>query len=182
MLGAALDPARHPFSRDVAWYGITRWRELIAGLFDPPDARDALNQIATVEISAVSDAADGIPRAAAWLAAWLAGQLGWERSKRESPGPGRVEATFRGPSGEVAVTIATTADASSTIGRLAGVAIAAKGPGGPWQFRLDRPDREGAEVRIVEARPGQAECDRTLSAPEPDDAGRLAAAPRIDEG
>src|SRR4051794_20017892 len=29
-----LDPATNPFARDTAWFGITRWRELVAQFFD----------------------------------------------------------------------------------------------------------------------------------------------------
>ena len=172
-LGAALDPARHPFARDVAWYGITRWRELIAGLFDPPDARRALGAIASVEVLAHSSNVDCTPRPAAWLAAWLAGQLGWTPLRRETPEPGRIEASFQGPSGEVAVRIVTAAGPPDAMDGLSGVSGLAAGP---WSFRLDRPDLAGAEVKIALAKPGQERSSRTVHSPEPDDAGRLAAA------
>ncbi len=42
---------------------------------------------------------------AAWLAAWLAGQLGWTPESIARPGPGHRIATFRGPTGEVEVTM-----------------------------------------------------------------------------
>ncbi len=35
-LRLGLDPSVCPFSRDAAWFGLTRWRELIAQFFDPP--------------------------------------------------------------------------------------------------------------------------------------------------
>jgi len=172
----ALDPEKYPFARDVAWYGITRWRELVAGLFDPPETREALGRIATVEVRAVAPTADHPARAAAWLAAWLAGQLGWDRPRRVSGGAGQVAATFRGPAGDVAVRLVTTADPRATIAHLTGVSLTCRGTDGDHRFQVDRPDPSGAEVRIEESRPGQPDQSRTLAAPEPDAAGRLAAA------
>ncbi len=172
----ALDPEKHPFARDVAWYGITRWRELVAGLFDPSEAREALGRIATVEVRALATTASSPPRVAAWLAAWLAGQLGWERLRRVANAPGQVEATFRGPNGDVAVRIVTTDDPSATIARLSGVSLTALGHGGAHRFQIDRPDASGVEVRIEETCPGQPTQSRTLAVPEPDAAGRVAAA------
>ena len=102
-----LDPAVCRFSRDTAWFGLTRWRELIAQFFDPPIHHETLERIDTVKIAAVSPSADAPPRLALWLASWLAGQLNWTpvgRSERKGPD---LSARFRGPNGEVAVSIQT---------------------------------------------------------------------------
>ena len=173
LLRQALDPDQHPFARDVAWYGITRWRELVAGLFDPPGAREALGRIATVEVHALSGTVDHPPRAAAWLVAWLAGQLGWEPVARKQDTPGLIEATFRGPAGEVAARIATTAADPCAMPLLSGIALTT---GDGRRFRVERPDPAGAEIRITEGRPGQDDQVRTLTAPAADRAKRLAAA------
>ena len=173
---AALDPRRHRFARDIAWYGITRWREVVAGLFDPTDSREALGQIAGVTIRAAGARADRLPRAAAWLAAWLAGQLGWQCSGRNDAGPGQVDATFRSPAGNVAVRIETVADPSATMGRLREVLLTTRSAGGDRRFRVTRPDPASAEMRIEEGRAGQADQVRTVVAVEPDGATRVAAA------
>src|SRR5947209_6818948 len=38
----ALDLDRHPFGRDLAWFGVSHWRELVAQCFDPPGTESAL--------------------------------------------------------------------------------------------------------------------------------------------
>ena len=73
-----LDRALCPHSRDSAWFGITRWRELVAQFFDPPGMEASLRSIESVEIEVLSPDANRSPRLAIWLAAWLAGQLGWK--------------------------------------------------------------------------------------------------------
>ena len=78
-------------------------RGLIAGLFDGPGGAAALRRIDSVEIRCVAPFADRPPRMVAWLAAWLAGQLGWRPLRREVPRPGEILAAFQGPAGEVAV-------------------------------------------------------------------------------
>ncbi len=47
-----LDPTVCRFSRDVAWFGLTRWRELVAQFFDPPCPSEALGRIDSVHIEA----------------------------------------------------------------------------------------------------------------------------------
>ncbi len=87
-----LDPSLNPFARDTAWFGITRWRELVAQFFDGPDPLSILSKLASVEISALVPDEPKIPRVAAWLASWLAGQLGWtpvEPSRNRARPPGR---------------------------------------------------------------------------------------------
>ncbi|HEY2158219.1 MAG TPA: glucose-6-phosphate dehydrogenase assembly protein OpcA, partial [Isosphaeraceae bacterium] len=91
-LGLGLDPAIHPYARDSAWFAIAGWRELIAQFFDGPDGPGAISRIRSVTIEATTPGAGQMPRLPVWLAAWIAGQLGWEGLKRSSA-PGRFEAT-----------------------------------------------------------------------------------------
>ena len=49
-LGLDLTVSR--YSRDTAWFGLTRWRELIAQFFDPPGHQEALASIDSVTIEA----------------------------------------------------------------------------------------------------------------------------------
>ena len=51
-LRLGLDPSINPFARDTAWFGITRWREMVAQFFDGPDPAQALGKIASVEVRA----------------------------------------------------------------------------------------------------------------------------------
>ena len=106
-----LDPAVCPFSRDSAWFGLTRWRELVAQFFDPACAVDALDRIDSVHIVAFAPEPDRPPRIAVWLAAWLAGQLGWKpqgRPVRSSlPSENALDAEFLGPRAIIRVRITT---------------------------------------------------------------------------
>jgi hypothetical protein len=72
-----LDPALCASSRDSAWFGLPRWRELVAQFFDPSCHKDVLGRIKAVRVEAVSVDPTRTPRLALWLVAWLAGQLGW---------------------------------------------------------------------------------------------------------
>ncbi len=98
-----LDPALCPFSRDAAWFGLTRWRELVAQFFDPACAVDALDRIDSVQIEAIAPEPDRTPRIAVWLAAWLAGQLGWKPQGRpvrsSAPSENALDAELVGPRG-----------------------------------------------------------------------------------
>ena len=53
-------------SRDTAWFGLTRWRELVAQFFDPPCHHEPLTSIDSVTIDALSPSNDATPRLAVW--------------------------------------------------------------------------------------------------------------------
>ena len=175
-LKAALDLGHHPYARDITWFGLPRLRGLIAGLFDGPDGADARKRINSVEVRCVAPFADRPPRMVAWLAAWLAGQLGWEPLRRDSPRPGEVVAAFRSPAGEVAVRLTTAADPALTLPGILGVTLTTRGPGGEGRYQLDRPTPDAAEVHIEARVPGRADVSRTVVAPPLDAARRVAAA------
>ena len=67
--------------RELGWYRTARWREQIVGLFDGPAAA-ALSGIQDVVIEMAGEG-DEHRVDAFWLAAFLAGQLGWQGDRRE---------------------------------------------------------------------------------------------------
>jgi hypothetical protein len=69
--------------RELGWYRTARWREYIAGMFDVT-GREALDAIDRVDIEAESASAEDHVDAI-WLAAFLAGQLGWRLTGSPSP-------------------------------------------------------------------------------------------------
>src|SRR5262249_8449812 len=155
-LRLGLDPAICPFSRDVAWFGLARWRELVAQFFDPPCPSEALGRIDSIHIEAVAHEAGRTPRVAIWLAAWLAGQLGWEPQGRPGSSSSSAETTlqagFLGPQGAIAVRITTTPDhaAAATEPRIMAVTVTARGRDGRGaeHFRVARPAIDATAVRI----------------------------------
>jgi len=146
-----LDPKLCAYSRDAAWFGITRWRELVAQFFDAPSCVERSSRIRSVRIEAVSPDTNNPPRVAVWLAAWLAGQLGWKPQgqptfQNESSGS-LLKALLEGTKGTVNVEIETKAGPSPAI---VGVMLQAEddGSGGMETFRLNRLSPESADVRI----------------------------------
>ncbi|MGI8909699.1 MAG: glucose-6-phosphate dehydrogenase assembly protein OpcA [Rubrobacteraceae bacterium] len=89
-----------PAVGDLQWVGLSPWRSLIAGLFDPPNRREELERIHRVEI--LHD-----PRGEAralLIAGWLASSLGWRPESARKTDAGR-EFIFHGSSGEVTVAL-----------------------------------------------------------------------------
>jgi len=177
-LRLGLDPAVCPFARDAAWFGLPRWRELVAQFFDAP-RRAALDRIDSVVIEAVAPSADAPPRLAVWLAAWLAGQLGWTPEGTPTRDGGRLDARFRGPSGLVRVEVRTAAEPTLAAAQLRTTTLTTCGPGGPGDcetFRLARASDDSPEVRVRIDSPDYCGLPRTVLAPEPDGARRVSAA------
>jgi glucose-6-phosphate dehydrogenase assembly protein OpcA len=168
----ALDSKHARHVGEIAWYGITPWRELVAQCFDPPGHVDALRRIESVHVRSVAPTADRPARAGAWLVAWLAGQLGWHHGRRVAKGS-RIDATFRGPSGEVAVALETEAESSLAFARLADVRIVAQGPGGRETFCICRPNPKANELCVEVDGPGR---NRMIQAPPYDAVQRLTVA------
>ncbi|MFO0892165.1 MAG: glucose-6-phosphate dehydrogenase assembly protein OpcA [Isosphaeraceae bacterium] len=177
-----LDPAICPFARDTAWYGLTRWRELVAQFFDPPCHHETLNRIDSLRIDAVSPDPSRPPRMAVWLTAWLAGQLGWKRQGQPVKVSGESGSSFRaaflGPMGTLAVEIVTRAVPESLPGGpcLLGVTLTARGPEGVETFCVNRPAPESPDVRIQARAPDYCRLPSMVRAPELDHARRVAAA------
>jgi hypothetical protein len=180
-LRLGLDPAVCHFSRDVVWFGLTRWRELIAQFFDPPCAAGSLGAIDAVQIEALAPESARVPRVAIWLVAWLAGQLGWTPQGQPrrwfNPAEGTLQADFLGPAGPVTVLIATQAFPTvPPVPRLMGVTMTAKGSAGGEVFRLARPKPDAPGVLIKAETDHLCRLPRLVEAPELDPAHRVAAA------
>jgi glucose-6-phosphate dehydrogenase assembly protein OpcA len=179
-----LDPAVCPFSRDTAWFGLTRWRELVAQFFDPTCSFGALERIDSVHIEALAREPDQTPRIAIWLAAWLAGQLGWKPQNRParstSPSGTELDAEFLGPRGIIAVRISTRPahEHPCLEPRVMGVTITAKGSDGRGveAFRLVRPALDSTAVRVETEAGETCGLPRLVEAPELDRAHRVGAA------
>jgi glucose-6-phosphate dehydrogenase assembly protein OpcA len=174
-----LDPALCRFSRDAAWFGLARWRELVAQFFDPPCAGETWGRISAVHIEALSPDPARTPRVAIWLAAWLAGQLGWkpqgQHAHRASAAESALQAAFLGPFGPVAVDIVTR-PADSSLPQLMGVTITVNTPGGVETFRLDRPVPDSPVILVEAETLASCHLPRLVEAPELDPAHRIAAA------
>ncbi len=173
-LGAALDNTRHPCVRDLAWFGLPRWRSLIAALFDPPAADGSARRIASVEITALAPDTNSPPREAAWLAAWLAGQLGWNALQRVNPRPGAVEATFEGPRGEITVRLSTQIESSAACPSLCGITISTRDDDSTDHHRISQAKPGNPEVHFEGKGPGAF--SHAVIAAELDTPRRIAAA------
>jgi glucose-6-phosphate dehydrogenase assembly protein OpcA len=181
-LRLGLDPAICTCSRDTAWYGLTRWRELVARFFDPPCHHETLSRIDSLHVDALSPDASRPPRMAVWLVAWLAGQLGWKRQGQPMRVAGEAGSSFRaaflGPLGTLAVEIVTRPVPNSLppAPLLTGVTLTARGPEGVETFQLSRPAPDSPDVKIQARAPDYCRLPGMVRAPELDAAGRVAAA------
>jgi glucose-6-phosphate dehydrogenase assembly protein OpcA len=176
-----LDPSLCPHSRDAAWFGITRWRELVAQFFDPPRCVERSGRIGSVHVEAVSPDPAHPPRVAVWLVAWLAGQLGWKSQGAldlsASSSGSALHTAFEGPKGAVAVEIVTKPGATpAVVGvRLQTEAEEDGGDGGET-FRLIRLAPESNDVRIEVDSANFCNLPRVVVAPELSSWRRVAAA------
>ncbi|MGC8643832.1 MAG: glucose-6-phosphate dehydrogenase assembly protein OpcA [Isosphaeraceae bacterium] len=181
-LALGLDPAICPCSRDAVWFGLTRWRELVAQFFDPPCHHETLERIDSFQIEAYSPDPSAPPRLAIWLAAWLAGQLGWKRQgkpvNKSTTAGSSFRAAFLGPLGTVAVEIVTQPVPANLppTPTLTAVTIAARGPAGVEMFIRRRPSPHSSDVRIAAKAPDYCQLLRTVRAPELDAARRVVSA------
>jgi glucose-6-phosphate dehydrogenase assembly protein OpcA len=181
-LGLDLTVSR--YIRDSAWFGLTRWRELIAQFFDPPDHDRTLSRIDSVAIEAEVPGAVGAtatpPRLTLWLAAWLAGQLRWRPQGQPERSGGELRATFKGPLGPVIVTVVTTSVAQLEVAQIRSVTLTTRPGAGAGAsgstFKLRRVSSGSPEVRVEIDSPGYCSLPRTVLAPEIDPARRVAAA------
>jgi glucose-6-phosphate dehydrogenase assembly protein OpcA len=181
-LRLGLDPAICSYSRDSVWFGLTRWRELVAQFFDLSCHHETLDRIDSVHIEALSPSPSTPPRLALWLAAWLAGQLRWKpegNPVNQKSGTGSVlRAEFQGAHEKVTVEIVTH-DLPPNLPLapfLVGVTISGHGPEGTESFRLSRPGPGSQVVRVESNAPGYCRLPSMVRATELDPAHRIAAA------
>jgi len=176
-LRLGLDPSLNSCSRDAVWYGLAHWRDLVAQFFDVPQHLKTLDRINAVRIDALSPDPTRPPRLALWLAAWLAGQLGWKTKGEAASVPdgagSRFRAEFEGPGGPLGVEVHTgpLPEDSPTTPRLTGVTITASGDRGDETFRLLRPNLDSPEVRVQADAPDYCRLPSTVNA-EPISAAR----------
>jgi glucose-6-phosphate dehydrogenase assembly protein OpcA len=181
-IGLGLDTALCACSRDIAWFGLTRWRELIAQFFDPPCHHDRLGRLSGVNIEVLSPGASRAPRLAIWLAAWLAGQLGWKPQGKPLTeargGESVLRADFAGKGGTVALEIVTRPLPAGlpALPQLASVTLAARTQEGVETFRLSRSEPGAAAVVIEGGSTDSCRLPRRVEAPDLDPARRIAAA------
>jgi glucose-6-phosphate dehydrogenase assembly protein OpcA len=169
----ALDPQVNPYSRELAWFGITAWREVVAAFFDPPGAEEALRELESVRIDAVAAADGATPRVALWLAAWLAGRLGWKAGTRREESGRVVGASFTRPDGgPVEVAFGVRTNPRCELPHVAWVALDA---GAAGRYQAERVPGESDVLLMIDA-PGRAPLPRTVSVPEWDANRRLAGA------
>ena len=181
-LRLGLDPAICACSRDTAWYGLTRWRELVAQFFDPPCHHETLTRIDSLQIDALSPEPARPPRMAIWLAAWLCGQLGWKRQGKPVNQPTSSGSSFRaaflGPLGTLGVEIVTRplpSGMTATSQPDRGLHHRARAEGAET-FCLNRPTPDSPDVRIAAKAPEYCRLPSMVNAAELDPPRRVAAA------
>lgn len=175
-LAFALSLENHPYAQDLAWFKITPWRNLIAQRFDPPE-NAALDRIQSLEIHALSPVPGPPPRLTAWLAAWIAGQLGWKPVERETLDDGSVLARFESPAGHsVQVKLSSSADPSLQTAQLAKAEIHWLEEGGTAGFQFSRPSPQSPAVHLKLESPNYCSMPQTILAPEISGGGRVCAA------
>ena len=176
-LRLGLDPSIHAHARDSAWFAVAGWREMIAQFFDGPDGPESLAPRPLRDHRGTRHPRlDGFPRLPVWLAAWLAGQLGWEGLRRSAPDPGRIEATFRSGDREIAVTIRAEADPSARGVSLRSLTLELADGGGPSSLRLARPEGCTDDLRVEICSDRVCALPRVVHVPCLDAPRRIAAA------
>ena len=116
------------------------------------------------------------PRLAVWLAAWLAGQLGWKSQGEPERAAGHLRASFQSNAGPVSVVIETIVDPGAEVPRLLETTLTTRTPDGAETCRLVRASATSAEVHIEVDSPDYCKLPRMVLAPELDSAHRVAAA------
>jgi glucose-6-phosphate dehydrogenase assembly protein OpcA len=164
-------------ARDLSWFGLTTWRSLIADQFDAP-AMENLKRIASIRVRSVSQVTDRPTRAAAWLVAWLAGQLGWKpEGHPRSMGDGRFEATLRGVEGLVEVVLESGPSESGSLAQIAEVEITLRPESQPVTTLNIQCDGEGTcEICVTDAKGSGCAFPRLVKVPVAETARRVSAA------
>jgi glucose-6-phosphate dehydrogenase assembly protein OpcA len=186
-LRLGLDPSHNTSSHDSVWFGLLRWRELVAQIFDCPGQLEKLVQINSVLIEAVAPDPAQPTRLAIWLGAWLAGQLGWKPQGHAEHGPAddssyALNARFIGAQGEISLRIVTSAvpPGCRAAPQIAAVTIKTKPPAGdPTSVETNRLVRPwpGSPAVLVESETCESyRLPRGVDAPELDAPRRIAAA------
>ncbi|OYT70963.1 MAG: hypothetical protein CFK52_09625 [Chloracidobacterium sp. CP2_5A] len=124
-----LESRRRAAFSDLNWTRLTRWRDLVAGLFDAPDLTHQLQELTRVTICyANDDETPGIPLQALLLAGFFAAQLGWTLKDAQEVTPHQAELRFRARRRRVMLTIEPQSDSRLPPKELAAVTLVAERP------------------------------------------------------
>ncbi len=159
----AVDPSIHRSCRDLAWFGITRWREAIAGLFDPP-YQDGPARIVGLRVATTGPPDSEAGREAVWLLAWLAGQWNWSPADRRAEGP-TMTAEFRAQERSIPATIESLAAIDGAPIGVVEVELRLVGSDGPGRIQMQWQGGDHPAIRV------EADCAPRCTLP------RLAPAP-----
>lgn len=177
----AFDLVPEPLPRDLTWFSITPWREILAQLFDPP-ANALLEAIETVQVRVASNSGRTPPRVALWLISWLAGQLGWAFQNPVKQAEGAFRFLFDGSGGPVQASIEVLPGPTDQAARLTEVEVhlraadtADSAPSAPGLFHL-KSVRDGSAIRIEVHARDHCELPRLVSVPQDPIERRVAAA------
>lgn len=176
-LAAAVDADRRMLIKDLAWVDLTPWRTMIADAIER-SCNHAFPKISSVRVRTIANPADRLPRAAAWLASWFAGQLGWEpfRSPRPSAS-GRFEATMKSKDREIPILFEVERGETEATATIAEVGVGLEPIGeSPRTLRL-RCDGDGTcEVHISAVGGGELGTPRLIRETSYDSSTRVSAA------
>ena len=113
-----LDPALCPFSRDVAWFGLTRWRELVAQFFDPPcPSGPWVGSTRSTSRPSRPSRSGRLGSPSGWRPGWPVSSAGSPRAGRSGAlgrPRARLDAEFLGPRGTIPVRITTRPAGAAT--------------------------------------------------------------------
>ena len=181
-LRLGLDPACPRVSRDSVWFGLARWRELVAQFFDASCNPESLKRIESVHIEVLSpDAARPRGSRSGWRPGSPASSAGSRRANRSIPSEdsqSNLAATFTGPSGTVRVNVVTGPLPAGLAGtpRLSAWSSRRRPHADPRCSASVAPSPDSPAVRVDVEAIDTCSLPRMIDAPELDPARRIAAA------
>lgn len=171
---SALDASWHHYAREVAWFGIARWRELVAQFFDAPGTEANLRRLSRMTIDIRTPTAAEPARVAVWLAAWLAGQLGWTPLSRELNAAGELTLGFANQSKEASVIIRPNVDSQLPAARIQGVTLSIRDGDHADDFRAVRLVEDGPDVVVEVCSESRCVLPSVVHSPEVEQSARIA--------
>ncbi len=127
---------------DVTWVRGEAWRDLVASLFDPATTRPWLERLTAVSVVGGGPTADrGVTVAAAYLAGWIATQLGWRPE-------GDDGSLWQRPDG-AAARITCDAEPSAPAGEVVAVRLTGEHEGERACFEAHRTAHPSGLVRLA---------------------------------
>ncbi|WP_169979250.1 glucose-6-phosphate dehydrogenase assembly protein OpcA [Tautonia rosea] len=174
---AALKADEGQKARDLAWFGLTTWRSLIADQFDAPVAGN-LGRIVSIRVRSNVKDTDRPSRAAAWLVGWLAGQLGWKpEGSPQILGDGRCEASLRGREGLIKVVLESVMSEMGALAQIEEVEITLRPDTHPATTLTIQCGGEGTcEICVTDGQGSGCAFPRLVKVPRDETAHRVSAA------